>query len=221
MGGSAGGLEAFEQFFSHLPPDTGLAFVLVPHLEPTHRGMMPELLGRHTKMKVVEVENGMEVQPNQVYVIPPNADLAILHGRLQVLEYDRLVEDAKQVLDTLVPKESQVRSSDGRWYAMRILPYRTANNVIDGVVMTFADTTALKQTEARLQEARDFAESIIATIREPLVVLDGQLRVVSASRSFYETFGMAAAETQDRPFYEIGRRQWDIPALCNSWRKCF
>ena len=53
MGGSAGGLEAFEQFFSHLPPDTGMAFVLVPHLEPTHKGMMPELLGRHTKMKVV------------------------------------------------------------------------------------------------------------------------------------------------------------------------
>ena len=67
-------------------PDTGLAFVLVPHLEPTHKGMMPELLGRHTKMKVVEAEDGMEVQPNHVYVIPPNADLAILHGKLQVLE---------------------------------------------------------------------------------------------------------------------------------------
>ena len=51
MGGSAGGLEAFVQFFSHLPADTGLAFVLVPHLEPTHKGMMPELLGRHTKMQ--------------------------------------------------------------------------------------------------------------------------------------------------------------------------
>ena len=62
MGGSAGGLEAFEQFFSHLPPDTGLAFVLVPHLEPTHKGMMPELLGRHTKMKVVQVEDGMKVR---------------------------------------------------------------------------------------------------------------------------------------------------------------
>ena len=86
MGGSAGGLEAFGQFFSHLPADTGLAFVLVPHLEPTHKGMMPELLGRHTKMKVVEVEDGMEVQPNCVCVIPPNADLAILHGKLQVLE---------------------------------------------------------------------------------------------------------------------------------------
>ena len=86
MGGSAGGLEAFEQFFSHLPPDSGLAFVLVPHLEPTHKGMMPELLRRYTKMTVAEVEDGMEVQPNQVYVIPPNADLAILHGKLQVLE---------------------------------------------------------------------------------------------------------------------------------------
>ena len=64
------------------------------------------------------------------------------------LKYDRLVQDAKEVLDTLVPKEVQVQASDGRWYNMRVLPYRTADNVIDGVVMTFADTTALKQTEA-------------------------------------------------------------------------
>ena len=86
IGASAGGLEALEQFFAHLPPDTGMAFVLVPHLEPTHKGMMPELLGRHTEMPVVEVEDGMRVRPNCVYVIPPNADLSILHGKLQVLE---------------------------------------------------------------------------------------------------------------------------------------
>jgi two-component system CheB/CheR fusion protein len=129
------------------------------------------------------------------------------------LEYDRLVQDAQDVLDTLMPKETQVRSAEGRWYNMRVLPYRTADNVIDGVVMTFVDTTALKQTEIRLQEARDFAESIIATIREPLVVLDGELRIVSASRAFCQTFGVAAAETQGRLLYEIGRRQWDVPAL--------
>ena len=86
MGGSAGGLEAFTQFFSHLPAHTGLAFVLVPHLEPTHKGMLPELLGRQTKMEVVEVQDGMEVQANRVYVIPPNADMAALHGKLQVFE---------------------------------------------------------------------------------------------------------------------------------------
>ncbi len=129
------------------------------------------------------------------------------------LKYDRLVQDAKEVLDTLVHKESQVQADDGRWYNMRILPYRTADNVIDGVVMTFADTTALKQTEARLQEARDYAESIIATIREPLVVLDGELRVISASRSFYLMFQVKPAETEGRLFYEISHRQWEIPAL--------
>jgi two-component system CheB/CheR fusion protein len=129
------------------------------------------------------------------------------------LKYDRLVQDAKEVLDTLVPKEVQVQSGDGRWYNMRVLPYRTADNVIDGVVLTFADTTALKQTETRLQEAREFAESIIATVREPLVVLDGDLRIVSASRSFYHLFQATPAETEGRLFAEIGQRQWEIPGL--------
>ena len=68
------------------------------------------------------------------------------------LKYDRLVQDAKEVLDTLVPKESQVQASDGRWYNMRVLPYRTADNVIDGVVMTFADITAIKQLEESLRQ---------------------------------------------------------------------
>ena len=91
---------------------------------------------------------------------------------------------------TLVPKETQVQASDGRWYNMRVLTYRTVENVIAGVVMTFADITAIKQLEeslrqqqellrqhhVELQAARDFAQNIIATIREPLVVLDGELR---------------------------------------------
>jgi two-component system, chemotaxis family, CheB/CheR fusion protein len=80
-------------------------------------------------------------------------------------------------------------------------------------VMTFADTTALKRTETRLQESRDFAQSIIATIREPLVVLDGELRIISASRSFYHIFHVKPAETEGRLFFEIGQRQWEIPGL--------
>jgi two-component system CheB/CheR fusion protein len=129
------------------------------------------------------------------------------------LKYDRLVEDARVVLETLVPKEGQVQAGDGRWYNMRVLPYRTADNVIDGVVLTFSDITALKQTETRLQEARDLAQSIIATIREPLVVLNGELRIISASRSFYSTFQLNPAETEGRLFNEIVQRQWEIPAL--------
>lgn len=129
------------------------------------------------------------------------------------LRYDRLVADAQDVLETLVPKEIQVQTSDGRWYNMRVVPYRTADNVIDGVVLTFADTSALKQTESQLQEAREFAESIIATIREPLLVLDGELRIISASRSFYQIFQVDPAATVGRLVYEIGDRQWDIPSL--------
>ena len=129
------------------------------------------------------------------------------------LNYDRLVPDAQEVLDTLVPKEVQVQAREGRWYHVRVLPYRTANNVIDGVVLTFADISGLKQTEAQLLEAREFAENIIATIREPLVVLDGGLRIISASRSFYQLFRVHPAETEGRLLSEIGQRQWEVPSL--------
>ena len=136
------------------------------------------------------------------------------------LKYDRLVQDARDVLDTLAPKQSQVQTSDGRWYNLRVLPYRTVDNVIAGVVMTFADITSIKQLEQSLREqqtaaqaAREYADSIIATIREPLVVLDGQLRVVSASAAFYETFQVTPAVTEGRLLFEIGRRQWEIPQL--------
>lgn len=86
MGGSAGALEAFEEFFTHMPPDSGCGFVLVTHMDPTHKGMMPELLGRCTTMKVVQVEESMPVRPNIVYIIPPNKDMSILHGVLHLQE---------------------------------------------------------------------------------------------------------------------------------------
>lgn len=136
------------------------------------------------------------------------------------LKHDRVAHDARQVLATLVPREAEAVAQDGKHYAMRILPYRTASNRIDGVVLTFADITALKrmeeslrQQQAQVEDARDYAESIIATVREPLVVLDEDLRVVSASRSFYQTFQVDPAETEGRPLKEIGDRQWDIAEL--------
>lgn len=135
------------------------------------------------------------------------------------LKYDRMADDAAQVLETLAPKELNVQSNDNRWFQMRILPYRTADNIIEGVVITFIDITAFKEVEllqrqkAELQEIREYAESIIATIREPLVVLDGQLCIVSVSRAFCETFRVESAEIVGQFLYDICRRQWDIPAL--------
>ncbi len=86
IGASAGGLEALEQFLSHVPEVNGLAFVIVQHLDPTHKGIMPELLQRTTLMKVFQVKDRMPVEANCVYVIPPNKDMSILHGVLHLFE---------------------------------------------------------------------------------------------------------------------------------------
>lgn len=88
IGASAGGVAAFESFFSTMPADNhpGMAFVLVQHLSRDHKSILSELIRRYTKMKVFEVEDGMAVQPNCAYIIPPNHDMAIANGVLQLLE---------------------------------------------------------------------------------------------------------------------------------------
>ena len=86
IGASAGGLEALEQFFIHVPEASGVAYVVIQHLDPTQQGMLPELLQRITPMHVEQVKNGMSIKPNCVYVIPPNKDMSILHGKLILLD---------------------------------------------------------------------------------------------------------------------------------------
>ena len=86
IGASAGGLEALEQFFASAGIVSGAAYVVIQHLDPDHKGMMPELLQRFTQLPVVQAENLMKVRPGYVYVIPPNSDLSILHDRLYLME---------------------------------------------------------------------------------------------------------------------------------------
>ena len=88
IGASAGGLAAFEAFFSAMPTNTesGMAFVLVQHLAPDHKSILSELIRRYTRMRVFDVEDGMPVKPNCAYIIPPNRDMALLNGKLQLLE---------------------------------------------------------------------------------------------------------------------------------------
>ena len=84
IGASAGGLEAFRKFFSNMPAASGLAFVLVPHLDPTHESLMVDLLARSTTMPVVEAEEGMPVAADRVYVLPPNKYMTIGGGKLHL-----------------------------------------------------------------------------------------------------------------------------------------
>jgi two-component system CheB/CheR fusion protein len=87
IGASAGGLEAFEAFFKAMPADSGMAFVLVAHLDPTHTSLLPELVQKCTQMKVFQIRDGVRAQQNCVYVIPPNKNLTLLNGAFQLLDF--------------------------------------------------------------------------------------------------------------------------------------
>jgi len=89
IGASAGGLEAIDQFFKNMPPVSGCAFVVVQHLSPDHKSLMAELLSKRTEMILRRAEDGMQVEADHVYLIPPNNDLRIFHGKLVLTEQDR------------------------------------------------------------------------------------------------------------------------------------
>ncbi len=86
IGASAGGLEALEVFLKNVPLKSGIAFVIVQHLDPTHKGMMVELLQRVSRIPVVQVSDRMRIVPNHAYVIPSNKDMSLLHGTLYLLD---------------------------------------------------------------------------------------------------------------------------------------
>ena len=88
IGASAGGLEALQQFFQHMPGNSGLSFVVIQHLSPDYKSLMADILGKYTEMKVMQAENEMPVEPNMVYLIPPKKHMTILGGRLFLTEYD-------------------------------------------------------------------------------------------------------------------------------------
>ena len=89
IGASAGGLRALEEFFANMPADSGAAYVVVQHLSPDFKSLMKELLGRTTRMEIFRVEDGMEIKPNCVYLIPPGQNLEVRNHRLQLQRQDR------------------------------------------------------------------------------------------------------------------------------------
>jgi two-component system CheB/CheR fusion protein len=121
-----------------------------------------------------------------------------------------LQEQILRVMKTLVTVELEAQDEEGHYYTLSIRPYRTADNRIDGVVLTFTDTTVLRQ---EMKDLKDLYLPMFNTLREPLLALDGELRVMAASPVFYQTFEVEPRETEGRLIYELGDGQWDIPGL--------
>jgi len=126
------------------------------------------------------------------------------------IELPNLESLVAESINTVSLRELELQDRQGHWYSLRIRPYKTTDNVIDGAVLILMDIDALK---SEVRELHLYSESIVETVREPLVVLDGNLHIVTANMAFYETFHITAEETAGELFYALGDGQWNIPAL--------
>jgi two-component system CheB/CheR fusion protein len=129
------------------------------------------------------------------------------------IKYPDLADDIHQVIKKLAFKEKEVNTAEGEWYKVRIMPYKTSQNVIDGATITFINVSALKNSQEKIKSALNYAENIINTVNEPLIVLNRELKVVSANQSFYETFKLKISETEGEKIYKIKNGEWNIPTF--------
>jgi two-component system CheB/CheR fusion protein len=122
-----------------------------------------------------------------------------------------LGKSVSDVVASQEPSVTDLRGQDGRWYALRLHPYRTSDGKIDGVVAVFLDIDEIKNTQQRLQESGDYARSIVDTVRDPLVILEADLRIHSANLSYYRFFRTTPMETEGRKLAEVNGGHWGNP----------
>lgn len=133
--------------------------------------------------------------------------LSDLRPGLEVQDLEQLIAAA---IDTGLLQEREVQDRQGRWHSLRIRPYRTGEHKSEGAVLTLVDIDTFK---SQVSESHRYAENIVETVRESILVLDQELRVKAANRSFYEAFQTSAGQTENRFLYELGDGQWNIPRL--------
>lgn len=133
-----------------------------------------------------------------------------LKPSVAVPDLDRQVAET---IETVTMRESEVQDGDGRWHRLQIRPYKTVENRIDGAVLSLVDIDELKHNVREAEWARDFADGIVQAVPVPLLVLDDQLRVISANDAYCQFFGASPAEVARRSLFELCDGAWDQPAL--------
>lgn len=147
-----------------------------------------------------------------VNIMPADVGRPIVDLSLKV-EFAQLQRQALEVIASGQPSEAEVRERGGRWLSMRIRPYLTHDGSIDGVVIAFIDIDDLKRSSEEAHAAREHAEAIVETVRDPLVTTSTDLVVIEANRAFYESFGLDPKETVGRPLYSLNDGYWDSDEL--------
>ena len=145
-------------------------------------------------------------------VIPADVGRLITDIKLNI-DVPDLEKLILSVIESLQPIGQDVRDEQGKWYSLQMRPYRTVDNRIDGVVLALQDIDVLKRKEQAFKQSSAFMKSIVDTVREPLMVLDADLHITAANRSFYSFFQVSPDETIARSLYDLGAGQWNIPQL--------
>lgn len=171
-----------------------------------------------TRIPVVMLDRGLRIRrvtpmaDKLLKVVPSDIGRPIADIRLNIDAPD-LESLISKVLESLQPAEREVRDNEGRWHSLNILPYRTQDNKIDGVVLALQDIHAIKIASEQLRKSTEFFRGVINTVVEPLLVLDSELRVIMANEPFLSTFKVSPEETVDKFVYNLGGGQWNIPIL--------
>jgi two-component system CheB/CheR fusion protein len=152
------------------------------------------------------------VAEKMLNVIPGDVGRPLTDINLKVV-VPNLAQLVTEVIDSLQTRDLEAQDTDGHWWSLRVRPYKTTDNKIDGAVVALLDINVLKSSIEKVGEQRAFAEAIVNTVREPLVVLDHDLVVQNVNQSFYQSFQVKPEETLNRRIYELGNGQWDIPKL--------
>lgn len=198
VGASAGGLEALQKFCNVLPQGSRIAFVLIQHMDPPFSRM--DLVSCRNVLLYLLPAVQKKIVPRFHYALRPEG-YQFLGTSESIGVFPELFKLADPKNKIYVRKNALVR------------PYRTVDDKIDGAVLSFSDIDRLKRSLDASEALSRYLQETLDTVREPLLVLDGALRVTAANRSFYRTFATSAAETAGLRVYDLGNGQWNIPGL--------
>jgi two-component system, chemotaxis family, CheB/CheR fusion protein len=172
------------------------------------------LLG-HVDIPVVMVSNDLRIRrftpPAQKLLNLLPGDIGRRLGQIRPnLDLEDLESLAHEAIRRVTPQERQVRTREGGWQVLHVRPYKTWDNRIEGAVISLQDVDKLKRS---LDQSREYADTIVESAREPILVLDRELQVTAANPAFYRTFDVSREETEKRLIYELGDGQWNIAKL--------
>ena len=129
------------------------------------------------------------------------------------LSMDDLEPMIRRVIETLIPEEIEIQDREETWHALRIRPYRTADNRIEGAVLVLVDIDQVRRARMAANAARAFAESVVESVETPLLVLHGDLRVRMTNRAFLQFYRLQPEDVENRVLFEINGEQWNLPGL--------